>query len=111
MTKGKSFDTFAPMGPYLVTKDEIPNPNQLKVSLKVNGELKQNFSTADYQHTVEHCIEYLSQLFTLEPGDVISMGSGPGNAGFWKGQFLQIDDQVEFEIEHLGKQIQKVVKE
>jgi 2-keto-4-pentenoate hydratase/2-oxohepta-3-ene-1,7-dioic acid hydratase in catechol pathway len=111
MTKGKSFDSFAPMGPYLVTKEEVPHPNQLKVTLKVNGVMRQDFSTADYKHSVEHSIEFLSQLFTLEAGDVISMGSGPGNAGFWEGQFLKVGDRVEFEIEHLGKQVQMVAKE
>lgn len=111
MTKGKSFDSFAPMGPYLVTKDEVPHPDKLHVTLKVNGVLRQDFSTADYQHSIERCISFVSQLFTLEPGDAISMGSGPGNAGHWNNQFLQIGDQVELEIEQVGKQIQVVVKE
>jgi 2-keto-4-pentenoate hydratase/2-oxohepta-3-ene-1,7-dioic acid hydratase in catechol pathway len=111
ITKGKSFDSFAPIGPYLVTKDEIPDPDNLNITLKVNGLLRQNFCTDDYQHSVARCVSFLSQLFTLEPGDTISMGSGPGHAGRWNNQFLKIGDQVELEIEHLGKQQQMVVKE
>lgn len=111
LTKGKSFDSFAPMGPYLVTKDEIINPHGLNVTLKVNDELRQNFSTQDYKYSIQDVISFLSQLFTLEPGDTIAMGSGPGNAGYWGDKYLKIGDRVELEIENLGKQHQIVIEE
>lgn len=110
-TKGKSFDTFAPIGPYLVTKDEIENPNDLRITLKVNGEMRQDFSTKDYSFTVEEIISFLSQFFTLVSGDVIFMGSGPGTACMWNNKFLAIGDKVELEIHQLGKQVQVVVAE
>lgn len=110
-SKGKSFDSFAPIGPYLVTKDEIPDPHHLQVTLKVNGEMRQNFSTEDYQFSVPEAIRFLSQLFTLEPGDVIAMGTGPGHAKEWNNAYLAIGDRVELEIEHLGKQEQVIIAE
>lgn len=109
-TKGKSFDTFAPIGPYLVTKESV-DPENLHVTLKVNGVLRQNFSTKEYLRSISEVIAYLSQLFTLEAGDVISMGSGPGNAKAHQGQYLQVGDLVEFEIESLGTQVKRVVAE
>lgn len=110
-SKGKSFDSFAPIGPYLVTKDEIANPQHLQITLKVNGNLRQQFSTDDYQFGVQEAISFLSQLFTLEPGDIIAMGTGPGHAKEWNNAYLTIGDQVELEIEHLGKQQQVVIAE
>jgi len=103
--QGKSFDTFAPIGPYFVTKDEIIDPNNLHVMLKVNNQVRQDFSTQDYAFDVQTVISFLSQLFTLEPGDIISMGTGPGNAGHWNNQFLKVGDKVDLEIERLGQQL------
>lgn len=103
LTSGKSFDTFAPIGPYFVTADEVKTPNSLPVKLWVNGDKRQDFNTSDYIFTVESTIEYCSQFFTLYPGDVISMGSGPGNAEEW-GRYLQPGDHLQCEIEGLGKQ-------
>ena len=82
-TKGKGFDNSAPIGPYLVTKDEVPNSSDLQIKLWVNGKLRQDFNTSDYIHNDEEVISYLSQYFTLYPGDIISMGSAPGNAKSW----------------------------
>ncbi len=110
-TQGKSFDSFAPIGPYFVTKDEVIDPNDLHVMLKVNNQMRQDFSTQDYAFTVQAVISFLSQLFTLEPGDIISMGSGPGNAGYWNNQFLKVGDKIDLEIEGLGKQTKLVVAE
>lgn len=109
--KGKSFETFAPLGPFLVTKEEIPDPNNLNIILKVNGEIRQQFSTRDYLFTVQEVISFLSQFFPLEPGDIITMGSGPGSAGMWNDQYLKVGDKIEFEIECLGRQERLVVKE
>lgn len=111
-TKGKGFDSAAPIGPYLVTKDEIPNAHDLQVSLWVNGVLRQHFNTGDYTHHDDAVVSYLSQYFTLYPGDIISMGSGPGNAKFWgENMFLKPDDKVTFTIAGLGQQEQIVVVE
>ncbi len=111
-TKGKGFDNAAPIGPYLVTKDEIPNAHNLQIQLWVNGILRQDFNTSDYIHNDEEIISYLSQYFTLYPGDVISMGSAPGNAKSWgENMFLKPSDQVTLSIEGLGQQKQTVMME
>ena len=111
-TKGKGFDNAAPIGPYLVTKDEIPNSSNLLINLWVNGELKQNFNTRDYIHNDEAVISYLSQYFTLYPGDIISMGSAPGSAKSWgNDHFLKPGDRVVLSIFGLGKQEQVVIIE
>ena len=111
-TKGKGFDNAAPIGPYLVTKDEVPNPNQLQIKLWVNGELRQNFNSGDYIHNAEEVVSYVSQYFTLYPGDVISMGSGPGNAKSWgEGMFLKPNDKVVLSINDIGQQEQTVIIE
>lgn len=110
-TKGKCFDNAAPIGPYLVTKDEIQDANDLEVTLSVNGEIRQAFSTSDYIHNDKEVISYLSQYFTLHPGDIISMGSGPGNAKAWGNQFLKPNDKVVFSIVGLGQQEHTVVLE
>lgn len=110
-TKGKSFDNAAPLGPYLVTRDEIPDASNLQIQLHVNGELRQNFNTRDYIHTAEEVVSYLSQYFTLYPGDIISMGSAPGSAKAWNDQFLKPNDKVVLTINNLGQQIQRVVVE
>jgi len=111
-TKGKGFDNAAPIGPYLVTKDEIKNASDLKVKLWVNNELRQDFNTGDYIHNDEEVVSYVSQYFTLYPGDIISMGSAPGNAKAWgEDKFLKPGDKVKLSIEGLGQQEQIVVIE
>lgn len=108
-TKGKGMDGFAPLGPYLVTQDSLPDPGKLKIRLRVNGELRQDFSTAEYTNSPEMVVGYLSRFFTLYPGDLIAMGSGPGNAKFWgEDKFLKPGDRLELEIEGLGRQEQTV---
>ncbi len=111
-TKGKGFDNAAPIGPYLVTKDEIPNSSNLQIKLWVNGALRQDFNTSDYIHNDEKVVSYVSQYFTLYPGDIISMGSAPGNAKFWgEHLFLKPDDKVILSIAGLGQQEKIVVIE
>ncbi len=111
-TKGKCFDNAAPIGPWLVTRDEVPDSSRLQIKLWVNGELRQNFNTHDYINNDEDVICYLSQYFTLYPGDIISMGSAPGSARAWgENKFLQPDDKVVLSIDGLGQQEQVVVIE
>ena len=109
-TKGKSCDTFGPTGPWLVTRDEVPDPQNLAMSLDVNGERRQTGNTATMIFTVAEIIEHLSHLFTLHPGDVISTGTPPGVALGMKPTpvFLKKGDVMELEIEGLGKQRQEV---
>jgi 2-keto-4-pentenoate hydratase/2-oxohepta-3-ene-1,7-dioic acid hydratase in catechol pathway len=94
----KSRDTFAPVGPYIVTADEIENPQNLSIKLWVNGALKQDFNTSDMAHSIPRCIEWLSSLHTLEPGDLI--GTGTNHRGL---SAIQDGDRVELEIEGLGR--------
>ena len=94
----KSRDTFAPMGPYLVTADEIADPQRLQIRLWVNGTLKQNFNTSDMAHKIPRCIEWMSAIHTLEPGDVLATGTNHrGLSAFQDG------DLVEIETEGLGR--------
>ena len=94
----KSRDTFAPMGPYLVTADEVPDPHRLQVQLWVNGALKQNFNTSDMAHKIPRCIEWVSGIHTLEPGDVLATGTNHrGLSAFQNG------DLIELETERLGR--------
>jgi len=94
----KSRDTFAPMGPYLVTADEIADPNTLQVKLWVNGELKQNYNTSDMAHKIPRCIEWVTSIHTLQPGDVLALGTNHrGLSGFQNG------DLIELETEGLGR--------
>jgi 2,4-didehydro-3-deoxy-L-rhamnonate hydrolase len=108
-TKGKSSDTFAPIGPYLVTPDEIPDFNDLKMWLKVNGELMQDNNTEDMIFEVPFLIHYISQFMTLLPGDVITTGtpSGVGH-GQHPPRYLKPGDVVELGIDRLGEQRQVV---
>lgn len=106
----KCFDGFAPLGPLLVTKDEIENPYNLEMTLKVNGEVRQQFNSNDYIRGVAESVSQLSRFMTLNAGDVIALGSGPGNAKHWNEQYLQPGDKVSFHIEGLGTQQQTVVK-
>jgi 2-keto-4-pentenoate hydratase/2-oxohepta-3-ene-1,7-dioic acid hydratase in catechol pathway len=94
----KSRDTFAPMGPYLVTADEIKDPHHLAIRLSVNGTVKQSFNTSDMAHKIPRCIEWVTSIHTLEPGDVLATGTNHrGLSGFQDG------DRIELECEGLGK--------
>ncbi|OOY05157.1 fumarylacetoacetate hydrolase family protein [Thioclava sp. F28-4] len=109
-TKGKSCDSFGPLGPYLVTRDAVADPQKLAMKLSVNGEVMQNGSTATMVFGVKTLVSYLSQFMTLHPGDVISTGTPPGVAmGMETPRFLRPGDVVELEIEGLGKQRAEVV--
>lgn len=100
---GKSLDGSCPMGPYLVTKDEIPDPQKLTVVTKVNDEVRQNGTTAQMMHTVEDLIVEISSLVTLEPGDVILTGTPAGvGKGMTPPQFLKAGDTVKVSIEGIG---------
>ena len=98
---GKWMDTFAPMGPCLVTKEEIEDPHNLRITLRVNGETKQDANTGHMIHHIPKLIEFTSRLMTLEPGDVISTGT-PGSVGSTTKKFLNPGDVVETEIEGIG---------
>ncbi|HCM75002.1 MAG TPA: ureidoglycolate lyase [Cytophagales bacterium] len=108
-TKGKGCDTFAPMGPYLVTKDEVADFNNLHMWTKVNGQLRQDNNTDDMIFEIPFLIHYISQFMTLLPGDVISTGtpSGVGH-GLHPPVYLKAGDVVELGIEGLGEQRQEV---
>jgi 2-keto-4-pentenoate hydratase/2-oxohepta-3-ene-1,7-dioic acid hydratase in catechol pathway len=106
-TKGKSCDTFGPIGPWLVTKDEIADPQNLGMWLKVNGETMQNGSSKTMVYGVAFVVSYLSQFMSLHPGDVISTGTPPGvGMGMKPPRFLRAGDVVELGIEGLGTQKQ-----
>lgn len=110
-TKGKSCDTFGPTGPWLVTRDEIPDPQNLDMWLDVNGVRKQTGNTKTMIFSVAEIVSHLSELFTLQPGDVISTGTPPGVAlgmGFDHDGFLQEGDKMDVWIEGLGQQTQLV---
>ena len=110
-TKGKSHDTFGPIGPYLVTRDEVPDPQALRLTLDVNGTRMQDGSTATMVYGVAHVIAYLSQFMTLEPGDIISTGTPPGvGMGMTPQQFLSKGDEMVLEVEGLGQQRLKVTQ-
>jgi 2-keto-4-pentenoate hydratase/2-oxohepta-3-ene-1,7-dioic acid hydratase in catechol pathway len=94
----KSRDTFAPMGPAIVTADEVPDPHRLQIKLSVNGEVKQSFNTDDMAHKIPRCIEWVTSIHTLEPGDVLATGTNHrGLSAFMNG------DVVELETERLGR--------
>jgi 2-keto-4-pentenoate hydratase/2-oxohepta-3-ene-1,7-dioic acid hydratase in catechol pathway len=111
-TKGKGCETFGPLGPWLVTRDEIADPQRLAMWLTVNGERRQNGTTATMVFGVAHLVWYCSQFFVLEPGDVISTGTPPGVGMGMKPapKYLQAGDVVRLGIDGLGEQQQKVVK-
>ena len=107
--KGKSFDTFGPLGPYLVTADEIPDPQKLPLSLKLNGETKQDSSTSDMIFSVAEIVSYVSTFQTLLPGDVIVTGTPEGvGLGHKPPLFLKRGDVMELEGHILGRQKQQV---
>ena len=108
-TKGKSCDTFGPTGPWLVTRDEIPDPQNLNMTLDVNGKRRQTGNTKTMIFSVAQIISHLSHLMTLNPGDIIATGTPPGVAsGMKPPQFLQTGDKVDVWIEGLGSQTQMV---
>ncbi len=111
-TKGKGFDSAATLGPYLVSKSDIQDAHNLRIQLWVNDHLRQDFNSKDYIYSEAQIIVYLSQYFTLYPGDIISMGSAPGSAAAWGDHcFLQPGDAVKLAISELGIQQQKVMHE
>lgn len=109
-SKGKSSDNFGPLGPWLVTPDEIKDPHELNMWLKVNGEMMQNGSTNTMVYKIPFLISYLSQFFTLHPGDVISTGTPPGvGMGMNPPRYLRAGDIIELGIEGLGQQKQTCI--
>lgn len=100
---GKSLDSSCPIGPWIVSKSEIENPNQLQIETRVNGELRQKSSTSQFIFTVQEIIEILSKGMTLEPGDIIATGTPAGvGKGFKPPRFLKSGDQIEISIEKIG---------
>ena len=109
-TKGKGSETFGPLGPWLVTKDEVPNVQKLDMWLDVNGEKRQRGNTRTMIFGIAHIVWYCSQFFVLEPGDVITTGTPPGvGMGMKPQQFLNVGDVVSLGIEGLGEQRQEIV--
>jgi 2-keto-4-pentenoate hydratase/2-oxohepta-3-ene-1,7-dioic acid hydratase in catechol pathway len=94
----KSRDTFCPLGPWIVTADEVPDPHKLQVKLWVNGELKQNYNTDDMAHKIPRCLEWITSIHTLDPGDVVATGTNHrGLSAFQNG------DKIEIEVEKVGR--------
>jgi len=109
-TKGKSADTFCPMGPWLVTADEVPDPGKLQLWTEVNGERRQNSNTSDLIFGIDHIVSYVSHFTTLYPGDVIPTGTPSGvGAGFKPPRFLRPGDTMRLSVEGLGEQTQRLV--
>ena len=110
LVKGKSCDTFGPIGPYMVTKDEVKDPQNLKMWLKLNDKKVQDGTTATMVYGVNFLVSYLSQFMSLQPGDIISTGTPPGvGAGMKPQVFLKPGDVMELGIEGLGEQKQKTI--
>jgi len=111
-TKGKSADTFGPIGPWLVTRDEVPDPQALAMYLDVNGKRMQDGNTSTMVYGVAHVVAYLSQFMSLQPGDIISTGTPPGVGLGMKPQpvYLKAGDRMELGIDGLGTQTQVVVQ-
>lgn len=108
--KGKSADTFAPLGPFLATKDEIADPHNLSIWLKLNGELLQNSNTQNLVFNIPHLVSYISHFMTLLPGDVISTGTPAGvGLGLTPPRYLNPGDVMELGIQGLGEQRQVAV--
>jgi 2-keto-4-pentenoate hydratase/2-oxohepta-3-ene-1,7-dioic acid hydratase in catechol pathway len=111
-TKGKSYDTFGPIGPWLVTADEVKDPQKLSMWLELNGKRVQSGSTSTMVYGVAHLVAYLSQFFTLMPGDIITTGTPPGvGMGMKPQRFLKVGDRMKVWIEGLGEQNQLVVRD
>ena len=110
--RGKSMDTFCPLGPCIVTKDEIADPHNLKLRTLVNGQTMQDSNTSELLFKIPHLVAYLSRAFTLLPGDVIITGTPPGvGMGMKPQRFLKPGDTMRLGIEGLGEQAQKVVRD
>ena len=111
-TKGKSHDTFGPIGPYLVTRDEVPDPQNLKLWLDVDGVRRQTGTTANMIFGVRHLVSYISQFMTLEPGDIIATGTPPGVGLGIKPEpvFLKVGQVMTLGIEGLGDQRQQTIE-
>jgi 2-keto-4-pentenoate hydratase/2-oxohepta-3-ene-1,7-dioic acid hydratase in catechol pathway len=111
-TIGKTFDTFAPMGPAIVTADEVADPHNLRISLELNGKVMQDSNTSNLIFKIPQLIEYLSSVFTLETGDIIATGTPPG-VGFARKPpvYLKPGDEVRIRIEGLGELVNPVVAE
>ena len=110
-TKGKSGDTYGPVGPWMVTRDEVPNPQALDLWLKVNGQTMQNGNTDTMIFGVKTIVSYLSQCMSLQPGDVIATGTPPGvGQGMNPPVFLKAGDEVETSVAGLGTQKQTVIE-
>jgi 2,4-didehydro-3-deoxy-L-rhamnonate hydrolase len=109
-TKGKSHDTFGPLGPWLVTKDEIPDVQKLSLWLDINGKRRQTGSTSTMIFSMAKCVSYVSQFMTLLPGDIITTGTPPGvGTGMKPPQYLNAGDVVTLGIEGLGEQRQEII--
>jgi 2,4-diketo-3-deoxy-L-fuconate hydrolase len=109
-TKGKSHDTFGPVGPWVATKDEIADVQKLAMSLDVNGTRRQTGSTSTMIFPMAKCISYVSQFLTLLPGDIVTTGTPPGvGSGMKPPQFLNVGDTVTLRIDGLGEQSQKII--
>ena len=110
--KGKSADTFGPIGPYLVTKDEIDNVQNLKMTLDVNGNRMQNGNTNKMIFNINFILSYLSSFMSLQPGDIVTTGTPPGvGMGMKPPRYLKSGDEIRLSIEKLGEQFHKVTKE
>ncbi len=109
---GKSFDTFAPCGPWLVTADEVPDPHALAIRLTLNDQIMQDSNTSQMIFGIPALVSYLSQVFTLQPGDIISTGTPPG-VGFARRPpvFLKTGDTVQIEIESVGKMTHRFISD
>ncbi len=108
--KGKSHDTYGPTGPYLVTKDEIKDVNNLKMILNVNNERRQTGNTKTMIFDIDYIVSYVSKFMSLQPGDIITTGTPPGVGMGMKPQlFLKAGDEIKLSIENLGEQNSKVV--
>jgi len=112
-TRGKSFDTFAPIGPYIVLADQVGDPNNLRIRTWVNDELRQDSSTANMVFNVYEIVHHLSRVMTLEPGDLIATGTPAGVGVFMKPtpRFLRAGDRIVIEIERVGRLENYVVEE
>ena len=111
-TKGKSYDTFGPMGPWLVTSDEVKDPQKLSMWLELNGKRVQNGNTSTMVYSVAHIVAYLSEFFTLMPGDIITTGTPPGvGMGMKPPKYLKPGDKMRICVEGLGIQEQVVVRD
>jgi len=103
MTLGKSFDTHGPIGPWLVTPDEIPDPHGLRIRTWVNSELRQDGNTSEMRYSIFEQIAELSSIFTLEPGDILATGTPAGIAAAMRPpQFLKSGDRVKVQIDGIG---------